>query len=592
MALRRTLCLIPILAAALILGWPAFLHAENAVHYTDVTAQPGDVVTVDMIMENDVVISGAYIPFRWSSPDVSLLGVEILTDRFNGVIKQSQTVPNVQERTSGVFFIRGSGIFEQGWVNAGSGVLAHLTFQVAAGAPDQVVYVDSVYNELDGGNVDRTQYSNFQGTQVIFPDVFAGRIVIGSPVLEIVMESSPENLHFDGTALGYDPPVQTLTLDATNGSRFGWDATWNSGWLSVTPAVGSAPSDLSVRALIGGLGQGVYYDTISITAALAMNSPLLIPVELSIGPPQVDLSSSPGRLNLDAFRPLGDTLRRVVSIFANTTVPVGWIAANAAPWLSLIGANGSTPGVLTASVDLRGYAYGTYYDTIAVAADVARNSPLRIPVKVVLDTVGVQLNIAPSPLELLGKHPRDSVLAASITLGTTPPAPVDWTANWDADWLQLSEWSGMTPATIEATADISNLPLGPYTDSIEFTSETAENSPVYLLIKLTVAKLDPLDTLGIPRVLVQNYPNPLNLYYEPETTIDFYLSEPDRVEIAIYNTLGQRVRTLLSEQRGSGTQSVYWDGRGSYGDYVASGHYFYRMTTSKGTLTKRMVVIK
>lgn len=592
MILRRTLSLIPIVTATLILGWPAFLHAENAVRYTDATAQPGDIVTINMIMENDVVISGAYIPFRWSSPDISLLGVEILRDRFQGVINEHQTVVDPQERTSGVFFVRGSGLFEQGWVNPGSGVLARLTFQVSPGAAEQVVYVDSVYKELDVGNTDQSQYSNFQGTQVIFPNVYAGQIVIGSPDLDIVMEASPERIFIEGSELGYDPPAQTLSLEAVNGSRFGWEAIWSSDWLNVTPASGSAPSFLSVRAIIAGIGQGIYYDTILISSVLATNSPLRVPVELSVGVPQVLLSATPARLDLEAYRPLGDTLRRVIGITADATEPVAWSASNSADWLTLEKLNGATPDILTASVDLRGYAYGEYRDTIAVVSDIARNSPLKIPVVVSLDTVGIHLNVEPNPLQLLGQRPKDSLVTATLTVSSTPPVPTDWTANWDADWLQLSQWTGTTPSTIEVTADISALLVGGYTASVEFASENIDNSPVPLPVQLTVRRYDQNDSLGIPRLLVQNYPNPLNLYHEPGTTINFYLSEPDRVKIEIFNVLGQHVRTLLSEQRGSGTQSVYWDGRDDVNEYVASGHYFYRMTTSRGTITKRMTVIK
>jgi flagellar hook assembly protein FlgD len=43
---------------------------------------------------------------------------------------------------------------------------------------------------------------------------------------------------------------------------------------------------------------------------------------------------------------------------------------------------------------------------------------------------------------------------------------------------------------------------------------------------------------------------------------------------------------------GEGDQSIQWDGRDQNGNLVASGHYFYRMKTSRGTVTKRMIVIK
>jgi len=592
MALRRTLIFIPILALALILGWPALLHAENAIRYTDAVVRPGDIVSIDMVMSNDVVISGASIPFRWSSPDVELVDITIHEDRFRGDMEGRLKVADPVERTAGILLISKISIFSQGYIEAGTGVIATGRFRVLSGAPDQVVYVDSVYVDLGGGAFDRPQFSNFQGTQVIFPETYAGQIVVGSPALEVDMRTSPESMLFESTELGFDPPSQTLNLDDTNGNRFNWDANWSSEWLEVTPQAGSAPSFISVRAVTQGLSQGTYRDIIYLSSAVAANSPILVPVVLSVGPPQVRLSASPQSLELDAYRPLGDTLNRVIGITADATSPINWSAVNTQPWLQLSQSTGGTPTAVTVSIDLRGYPFQDYRDTIIVVSDIAVNSPLRIPVKVSLDTIGVQLNVIPSPLYLSGGQPVDTLARATLTLSSSPAVPLDWSASWDANWLQLSEWSGTTPSTVEATANVKDLLLGTYTDSITIFAAGAENSTTHLLVTLNVAEVDTFDYHGLSRVLVQNYPNPLNLSHEPGTTIGFYIAEPDRVELVVYNMLGQRIRSLVSGERGSGTQSVYWDGRDANGEYVPSGHYFYRMTTSKGTVTKRMIVIK
>ncbi|MHA1830338.1 MAG: FlgD immunoglobulin-like domain containing protein, partial [Candidatus Helarchaeota archaeon] len=70
-----------------------------------------------------------------------------------------------------------------------------------------------------------------------------------------------------------------------------------------------------------------------------------------------------------------------------------------------------------------------------------------------------------------------------------------------------------------------------------------------------------------------NYPNPFNI----ETKITFQLPTRSYVTISIYNTLGEKVRTLLNEIKEAGYHSVQWDGTNDSGLAVPSGIYFYDM---------------
>jgi flagellar hook assembly protein FlgD len=92
---------------------------------------------------------------------------------------------------------------------------------------------------------------------------------------------------------------------------------------------------------------------------------------------------------------------------------------------------------------------------------------------------------------------------------------------------------------------------------------------------------------------MQNRPNPFVTYHDPDTEIRFSLEQTDNVSIVIYDMLAQRIRTLYSRSGLSANDYVArWDGRNDHGQQVASGHYFYRMVTSRGSVTKRMTVIK
>jgi hypothetical protein len=88
--------------------------------------------------------------------------------------------------------------------------------------------------------------------------------------------------------------------------------------------------------------------------------------------------------------------------------------------------------------------------------------------------------------------------------------------------------------------------------------------------------------------LKQNFPNPFNL----ETVIEYFLPQDSRVQIAIYNLLGQRVKVLVNEREPAGNKKVSWDGRNGRGEAVSSGIYFYRIEADEFTQTKRMVLLK
>ena len=104
-----------------------------------------------------------------------------------------------------------------------------------------------------------------------------------------------------------------------------------------------------------------------------------------------------------------------------------------------------------------------------------------------------------------------------------------------------------------------------------------------------------LDSIGIPKrnQLLQNYPNPFN----PETWIPYQLSEDSPVSVSIYDTTGQLVRTLSLGFQSAGfynsrERAAYWDGRNALGERVASGIYFYQLTTPSFQQTRRLVIVK
>ncbi|MCX6831936.1 MAG: T9SS type A sorting domain-containing protein [candidate division Zixibacteria bacterium] len=95
-------------------------------------------------------------------------------------------------------------------------------------------------------------------------------------------------------------------------------------------------------------------------------------------------------------------------------------------------------------------------------------------------------------------------------------------------------------------------------------------------------------SLPVGFTLNQNYPNPFN----PSTVITYSLTTSADVELIVVNVLGQQIRTLVNQYQSSGDHSVVWDGRDQGGNQVASGIYFYRMTSAGAVDTKKMLLMK
>ncbi len=110
-----------------------------------------------------------------------------------------------------------------------------------------------------------------------------------------------------------------------------------------------------------------------------------------------------------------------------------------------------------------------------------------------------------------------------------------------------------------------------------------------------IANLERLLALMTPREtqLLANYPNPFN----PETWIPYQLSEPAEVTLRIYGVSGTLVRTLNLGHQSAGlyrsrSRAVYWDGKNELSEPVASGIYFYTLTTGDFTATRKMLIMK
>jgi hypothetical protein len=240
---------------------------------------------------------------------------------------------------------------------------------------------------------------------------------------------------------------------------------------------------------------------------------------------------------------------------------------------------------------------------------------------------GDEANNAPSAVTLLTPEDGDSVLVTPDMLAAgQDELRLDWEGSTDADGDPISyivtigvdDGSGAA-VSLDMDSTLSEDYLGAlYMDLMEAAdSSTVDISSGVFTVLWDVSATDGMDTtlsengpfavtldvgwfLGVDGhgvipdqfALHQNYPNPFN----PITTIRYDVPEAARVTIEVYNLLGMRVRTLVSDDHQAGYHTVRWNGLNERGVAVASGMYIYRIhadgATGSFTDIRKLVLMK
>jgi len=142
------------------------------------------------------------------------------------------------------------------------------------------------------------------------------------------------------------------------------------------------------------------------------------------------------------------------------------------------------------------------------------------------------------------------------------------------------------------------------TMDVAITSSVPGYDYVYLFMNekrqetTSINKNTRLDFIPDGFSLSQNYPNPFN----PVTTIQYSVggfihggdamhgvsTPPLQIDLSIYNTLGQKITTLVSEKQNPGKYSVQWNAAG-----FASGVYYYNLSNNQGfSQTKKLILLR
>ena len=96
-----------------------------------------------------------------------------------------------------------------------------------------------------------------------------------------------------------------------------------------------------------------------------------------------------------------------------------------------------------------------------------------------------------------------------------------------------------------------------------------------------------VNTIPANNMFLFCYPNPFNR----QTVLSFHIDRKQRIELAVYNAVGQKISVIVSGEYDSGHHQFVWDGMTHGGETVFPGFYVARLQTEKNWSSTKMFVL-
>ncbi len=162
---------------------------------------------------------------------------------------------------------------------------------------------------------------------------------------------------------------------------------------------------------------------------------------------------------------------------------LGWTVTDNAPWLTLSAASGNAPATLTASVNTSGLSAGVYNANITITSPGAFNSPVSVPVTLIVLPV---FAVNPASLSFTTGLNAANPANQSIIIRPNAAALQNFTVSDDASWLTVSPTTGATPSTLTVSVNASGLTVGQYSGTIAISSTDPTKPPTLVPVTLIV----------------------------------------------------------------------------------------------------------
>ena len=323
-------------------------------------------------------------------------------------------------------------------------------------------------------------------------------LTVAPPALTL----APTTLSFTVQAGGMAPAAQLITPASSNGAALGYSlsATSKEGWLSVKAASGITSKSVSISANPAGLAVGTYSGTVIVDCPGASNSPIPLPVTLTVAPLPT-FSVAPVLLTFAAKAGEKAPAAQTLTTSSSSGAALGYSvsASSTGGWLSASLPSGTTPGPISVSANQAGLSAGIHTGKITVTSRDAAGDP---------QVIGVVLNVAPADLPNLAVAPAALTFvgqagglspASQTVVTSSSKAAINYKVNAvsSGNWLSVAANTGATPGSLKITANPAGMAAGTYKGTVVLASSDAANSSqeVEVFFTVTAATLPTLSIL-------------------------------------------------------------------------------------------------
>jgi hypothetical protein len=147
---------------------------------------------------------------------------------------------------------------------------------------------------------------------------------------------------------------------------------------------------------------------------------------------------------------------------------------------------GTTPDLVSIQADPAGLTPGPHIGEIRVNSAGAQNSPLLVPVTLLVDEPPPAFSIQPASLFFQAEQDGPLPDPQELTVGNAGGGELSWTASGQGDWFDLAPASGSGAATVSVAPSTTALNTGTHVGTIEFSADGAETVKVQLSYRISL----------------------------------------------------------------------------------------------------------